>query len=140
MTNSLCGMHLHLHCCMRICVYRLKNAGIQLSNTDLPPLIPELSGQYSGYNGVQPCFDTMLYQMQHINETVIALPRAMQVQLLSSLPAAAISQVYTTAAPCVITWLFQTTKPGASCNSSLSFLFPLSSVSVLGAQVSNQVS
>ncbi|KAL3142107.1 hypothetical protein ABBQ32_004725 [Trebouxia sp. C0010 RCD-2024] len=57
----------------------LKNAGIQLSNTDLPPLIPELSGQYSGYNGVQPCFDTMLYQMQHINETVIALPRAMQV-------------------------------------------------------------
>lgn len=58
---------------------RLKNWATQLSGTDLPPLITDLSGQYSGYTGVQPCFDSLLYQMQHINETVIALPPAMQV-------------------------------------------------------------
>lgn len=58
---------------------RLRTAGTQLTGTELPPLITELSGQYSGYSGVQPCFDTLLYQMQHINQTVIALPPAMQV-------------------------------------------------------------
>ena len=71
--------------------YRLRDAGIQLRNTDLPPLITDLSGQYSGYTTVQPCFDSLLYQMRHINETVIALPPAMEVHLLASLPVATAS-------------------------------------------------
>ena len=73
---------------------RLRDVGTQLSGTDLPPLITDLSGQYSGYTDVQPCFDSLLYQMQHINETVIALPPAMQVWILSSIAVLPVACVF----------------------------------------------
>ena len=45
----------------------------------LPFLITDLTGQSTGYTAVQPCMDTLLYQIEHINETVIALPPAVEV-------------------------------------------------------------
>jgi len=47
----------------------------------LPYLITDLTGQSSGYTATQPCMDTLLYQIEHINETVIALPAAMSVRV-----------------------------------------------------------
>lgn len=58
---------------------RLRAEGIQLFYNYLPGLIADLSGQYSNYTDVSPCFDSLLYQIQHINETVIGLPPNMEV-------------------------------------------------------------
>ena len=58
---------------------RLRDAGVQLFYNYLPELITDLSGQYSDYTTVQPCFDSLLYQIEHINETVIGLPPNMEV-------------------------------------------------------------
>jgi hypothetical protein len=49
----------------------------------MPYLIADLNAQNSGYTATQPCMDTLLYQIEHINETVIALPPAMSVKFLS---------------------------------------------------------
>ncbi|DBB04425.1 TPA: hypothetical protein ACH3X1_012907 [Trebouxia sp. C0004] len=56
----------------------------------LPFLITDLTGQFTGYTSVQPCMDMLLYQIEHINETVIALPPAVEVSymLLSDLDVA----------------------------------------------------
>ncbi|DBA78043.1 TPA: hypothetical protein ACH3X2_008019 [Trebouxia sp. C0005] len=43
----------------------------------LPFLITDLTSQATGYTTTQPCMDTLLYQIEHINQTVIALPAAM---------------------------------------------------------------
>lgn len=59
--------------------YRLYSDAYDLFWHQLPYLIADLSGQYSGYTATQPCLDTLLYQIEHINETVIALPPAMTV-------------------------------------------------------------
>lgn len=64
---------------------RMRDEGIQLYYNYLPELITDLSGQYSNYTTVQPCFDSLLYQMQHINQTVIGLPPNLEVCLLSRL-------------------------------------------------------
>ena len=45
----------------------------------LPFLIRDLSQQSTNYTATQPCMDTFLYQIEHINETVIALPPAAEV-------------------------------------------------------------
>lgn len=66
---------------------RLRRSGIQLFYNYLPELITDLSGQYSNYTIVAPCFDSLLYQIEHINETVIGLPPNMEVHVLSCLPA-----------------------------------------------------
>ena len=65
---------------------RLRDAGVQLYFNYLPELITDLSGQYSNYTTVQPCFDSLLYQIQHINETVIGLPPNLEVHVLWCLP------------------------------------------------------
>ena len=78
--------HQELH---HLCVFqlglwvhdRLRSAANQLSGTNLPSLITDLSGQYTGYTTVQPCFDGLLYQIQHINQTVIALPPNLEVHV-----------------------------------------------------------
>ena len=57
----------------------MQNEALKLYYQNLPGLIVNLNGQYSGYTTVQPCFDTLLYQIDHINETVIALPASMAV-------------------------------------------------------------
>lgn len=62
-----------------MCIGRLQTEALKLYYQNLPGLIFNLNGQYSGYTTVQPCFDTLLYQIDHINETVIALPPAMAV-------------------------------------------------------------
>ena len=59
--------------------HRLYSDAYDLFWHQLPYLIADLSGQYSGYTATQPCLDTLLYQIEHINETVIALPAAMTV-------------------------------------------------------------
>ena len=46
----------------------------------LPFLITDLTSQSTGYTAMQPCMDTLLYQIEHINQTVIALPPAMSVR------------------------------------------------------------
>lgn len=62
---------------------RLRAEGIQLFYNYLPGLIADLSGQYNNYTAVSPCFDSLLYQIEHINETVIGLPPNMEVLDLS---------------------------------------------------------
>lgn len=59
---------------------RLRAEGIQLFYNRLPGLITDLSGQYNNYTAVSPCFDSLLYQIEHINETVIGLPPNMEVR------------------------------------------------------------
>ena len=45
----------------------------------LPFLITDLNAQPTGYATAEPCMDSFLYQIEHINETVIALPPQMTV-------------------------------------------------------------
>ena len=45
----------------------------------LPFLITDLNAQPMGYATAEPCMDSFLYQIEHINETVIALPPQMAV-------------------------------------------------------------
>ncbi|KAL0048626.1 hypothetical protein WJX82_007262 [Trebouxia sp. C0006] len=76
----------------------IDNAGSTLVSTAyelywhrLPFLITDLTSQSTGYTATQPCMDTLLYQIEHINQTVIALPSAMSTsyELLDNLDMAA---------------------------------------------------
>lgn len=68
-----------------MCVCRLMSTAYELYWHRLPFLITDLTSQSTGYTTTQPCMDTLLYQIEHINQTVIALPSAMSVRPLLKL-------------------------------------------------------
>ena len=63
-----------------MCICRLMSTAWELYWHRLPFLITDLTSQSTGYIATQPCMDTLLYQIEHINQTVIALPPAMSVR------------------------------------------------------------
>ena len=63
-----------------MCVCRLVSTAYELYWHRLPFLITDLTSQSTGYTATQPCMDTLLYQIEHINQTVIALPSVMSVR------------------------------------------------------------
>ena len=67
------------HLCEQCC--RLRDTAYDGYYHRLPFLITDLSGQYDNYTAVEPCMDSFLYRIEHINETVIALPPAVEVSI-----------------------------------------------------------
>ena len=58
---------------------RLRSEAYEGRYHHLPFLVTDLAAQPEGYATAEPCMDSFLYQIEHINETVIALPPAMAV-------------------------------------------------------------